>query len=207
MGDNLIPNLGARKRDHKIYITDEAIEKVPYIEYQSIDRKHYDIIRRVIREALRIAKEKNDSNEISIIYSLEWEKLQEKGQEFMGISIGDEHSVNPTESTVAYHLVNSTLNCVIICVHNHPNLSKISLDDVKFFLRHESIKMLVAVTNLGSIFYMAKKDDFDWDIAAELFEEAISIHNLKPGDIKNAQKAADYFVNNCYKAGIAYSDR
>jgi len=89
-------------------------------------------------------------------------------------------------------------------VHNHPNLSKISLDDLKFFLRNESVKMLAAVTNLGSIFYIVKTEKFDWDKAAELLNEAISMHNINPGNIKNAQDAANYFLNNCYKANIIY---
>ncbi|MBR1741633.1 MAG: hypothetical protein IJ733_07130, partial [Lachnospiraceae bacterium] len=40
---------------------------------------------------------------------------------------------------------------------NHPNLSKISLEDAFYLLIHDAIKMIVAVTNRGSISYIVKQ--------------------------------------------------
>ena len=34
----------AKKRDHKIMITDEAIQKVPRIQYKNIPEREYDTI-------------------------------------------------------------------------------------------------------------------------------------------------------------------
>jgi hypothetical protein len=34
----------AKKRNHKIMITDEAIDKVPRIEYKEIEPEQYDIL-------------------------------------------------------------------------------------------------------------------------------------------------------------------
>lgn len=39
----------SKKRDHKIWITDEAIEKVPRICYKEIPEKEYDTIRELIK--------------------------------------------------------------------------------------------------------------------------------------------------------------
>ena len=120
----------------------------------------------------------------------------------MGVSLGDEHSLNLAEDATSYHLIHSSFRCIVVCMHNHPNLSKLSLDDVKFFLSNESVKMLAVVTNLDNIFYLIKPDNFDWDAAVDLYNEAISIHNLQPDNLKAAQDAANHFLNNCSKTNI-----
>ena len=68
----------ARKRDHKILITDEAIKKVPFIAYREISEKEYPVLQELARDVLRISKEQNHSNEVAITYSLESEKLLAK---------------------------------------------------------------------------------------------------------------------------------
>ncbi|MCI9370563.1 MAG: hypothetical protein HFH65_09645 [Lachnospiraceae bacterium] len=65
----------AKKRDHKIIITDEAIAKVPYIRYQEIPEKEYSILQGFAKEILIISKEQNNSNEVALTYSLESEDL------------------------------------------------------------------------------------------------------------------------------------
>ncbi len=58
----------SRKRDHKIIITDEAIEKVPFIEYRGIPEEEYEIIHRLAKQVLQISKTENESNEVAITY-------------------------------------------------------------------------------------------------------------------------------------------
>jgi hypothetical protein len=48
----------AKKRDHKIMITDEAIKKVPRIEYREIESAQYDILWELAKEVLLVSKEK-----------------------------------------------------------------------------------------------------------------------------------------------------
>lgn len=115
-------------------------------------------------------------------YSLEYRELIAEGKEFMGVALGDEHSVDPCMNTVAYHLITTSLECVVIVLHNHPSLSKFSLEDVKFFLRNRTVKMMVVVTNLGNMSYLVKKESYN-------------------------QKAVSHFLPNCYEANIVYEDR
>ena len=74
-----------------------------------------------------ISKNENDSNEVALTYSMEHESLIAEGREYIGISLGDEHSVDPCMNTVANHLITASLGCVVIILHNHPSLSKFSL--------------------------------------------------------------------------------
>lgn len=199
-------NLEARKRDHKVFITEAAIEKVPFVKYKDIPAEHYQNLYETAKQVLRLSKEQNDSNEVAAVYSLDFDNLVAQNEEYVGISFGSEHEVDPAGSTASFHILNSALECVVVCLHNHPNLSKFSLDDVKFFLSNSSVKMMVVITNLGSISYLVKGRNYNRIEAIKVFNEAIRIHNLGR-ELKNAQRAANHFLNECYKSNIFYEDR
>lgn len=196
----------AKKRDHKIMITDEAIDKIPRIEYKDIPESEYDNIWDLAKNVLRISKEENDSNEVAITYSLDSVKLIEQGERYIGVSLGGEHDVDPLSDTTAYHLISSAKECVVIVLHNHPSLSDFSLTDVQFLLRYDNIKMMVVVTNLGSISYLVKGRKYDLKKAIALFNEAIDKNN-EAEKLKDLQNAADYFLKNSYNVGIDYDNR
>ncbi len=46
----------AKKRDHKIMITDEAIEKVPYIRYKEIPEEEYPIIQMLAKKVRKYSE-------------------------------------------------------------------------------------------------------------------------------------------------------
>ncbi len=196
----------AKKRNHKIMITDEAIEKVPLIKYKEIPESEYLMLQELAKEVLTVSKNDNDSNEVALTYSLDYRALIAEGKEFIGVALGDEHSVDPCMNVVAYHLLSTSLECVVIVLHNHPSLSKFSLEDVKFFLRNESVKMMVVVTNLGSVSYLVKKDNYNRNKAIEIYNQAVNTHNAGNG-IQDYQEAASFFLSNCYDANIVYEDR
>jgi proteasome lid subunit RPN8/RPN11 len=196
----------AKKRDHKIMITDEAIRKVPRIRYSDIPENEYDNIQDLARKVLRISKEENDSNEVAITYPLESLSYIRENEEYIGVAIGSEHGVDPLNSTVAYHLIKGKGNCVVIVLHNHPSLSDFSLTDVEFLIQYDKIKMMVVVTNLGSITYLVKTDKYDYYKAVDLINTAISMNN-DAKNLKDLQEAADYFLKNCDTIGIKYDNR
>lgn len=195
----------AKKRDHKIMITDEAIRKVPRIKYKNIPENEYDIIQELAKNVLLISKNENNSNEVAITYEMNSMKCIQNGEDYIGVALGSEHEVDPISSTISYHLVVSAKECIIIVLHNHPSLSNFSLSDVQFFLRYESIRMMVLVTNLGNISYLVKGEKYVYEKAVELFNEAVYSSN-EARDLKGLQKAADYFLKNCYIAGIVYDN-
>lgn len=196
----------AKKHDHKIIITDEAIEKVPFIRYKEIPEEEYPIIHMLARKVLQLLKDENESNEVAITYSMDNPKDEKAAEQCFGIDFGDEHSADPMRDSYSYHLICGSKKCVVISLHNHPSLSKISLVDVRFFLEHSAIKMLIVVTNLGNIYYMVKSKKFDIEKAIDTFNEAVSANNEAIG-LKALQKASEHFLKNCHKAGIIYEDR
>lgn len=207
MEDNTMQDLEmAKKRNHKIMITNQAIEKVPLVKYKEIPETEYQMIQDFAKEVLRVSMEKNDSNEVALTYSLSYRDLIAQGQEYMGIALGDEHSVDPCMNTVAYHLITAALDCVVIVLHNHPSLSKFSLEDIKFFLHNSSVKMMVVITNLGSISYLIKKDNYGHKGAVDIYNEAVSMHN-EGSKVRDFQKAVSYFLSKCHEANIVYEER
>ena len=196
----------AKNRDQKVMITDEAINKVPLIKYKEIPESEYVMIQELAKEVLTISKNENDSNEVALTYSLNYESLIAEGKEYVGIALGDEHSVDPCMNTVANHLITASFGCVVIVLHNHPSLSKFSLEDVQFFLRNATVKMMVVITNLGSVSYIVKRDNIDLRKAVEIYNNAVSMHNEGNG-IRDYQKAVAYFLSNCHEANIIYEDR
>ncbi|MDE7284181.1 MAG: hypothetical protein K2N85_11465 [Lachnospiraceae bacterium] len=196
----------AKKRNRKIMITDEAINKIPRIKYRDIPESEYDNLWDLAKNVLKISKEENDSNEVAITYSLDSAKLIEKGERYIGIALGNEHDVDPLSDTTAYHLISSTEECVVIVLHNHPSLSDFSLTDVQFLLRYDNVKMMVVVTNLGSISYLVKSKKYDLKKAITLFNTAVDKNN-EAEKLKDLQNAADYFLKNSYNVGIDYDNR
>jgi proteasome lid subunit RPN8/RPN11 len=206
MSNNLKDLEMAKKRNHKIMITDEAISKVPKIRYKNIPENEYDNIQELARNVLKISKDENNSNEVAVTYSLRSDKLIERGERYIGVALGSEHSVDPLSDTTSYHLVQSSDECVIIVLHNHPSLSDFSLTDVQFLLEYENIKMMVVVTNLGSISYLVKGTSYNQKDAIVLFNKSVKKNN-DAKNLKDMQDAADYFLKNSYTIGICYDNR
>lgn len=93
----------AKKRTEKIYITDIAIQKVPYIRYKNFSEKQNMIMRQLARDVLSLSKEFNDSNEVAITCDIGADMPLDE----YGISYGTEHSVQITSDTLSNHILTS----------------------------------------------------------------------------------------------------
>ena len=195
----------SKKRDKKVMITEEAIRKVPYIRYREIPEQEYDIIQSLAKRVLKLSKESNNSNEVAVTYSYDPDMVL-AGEELVGVHFGDEHSVDPLADPQTFHLIMKSKECAVVSLHNHPSLSLVSLMDIRFFLRYHSVKLLVIVTNMGSISYLVKSGKYNYEAAIDFVNDVITIHNTA-NNMKGYQKAVQYFLSNCYKVGIIYEDR
>ena len=62
----------AKKRDHKIFITEQAINKVDYVQPSDFTPQQALSMQQKNKELLRIAKTKNHSNEVLFIEDLQF---------------------------------------------------------------------------------------------------------------------------------------
>lgn len=200
-----LSDLENNKRNHKVDITDIAISKFPLIKYYGIPKEHYKTLQVLSMMVLEFSRRDNNCNETAITYSLDNPASYELDRNYVAITYGDEHSVNPFASTDAFHLLHTAAACVLIVLHNHPSLSKISLQDVAFLIKHHSVKMIVAITNLGSINYIVKTDKYDRDQSILSLKKAVDRYN-SVNTLKEKQDATDMFLYNCYKTGLHYAD-
>lgn len=155
----------SKEHFQKVPITDIAIDKVPYIRYQGLSEKQCEIIQLLAKEVLVISKDENDSDEVAITYKMNDDECNEPDY---GIAFGDGHSVEIESDAYSYHLLQSTEEVIIVILHNHPSPQTLSYDDLSTFVLYRNIKMILAVTNQGTIHYIMKHEGYEFEKARDL---------------------------------------
>lgn len=185
----------AKKRDHKIMITDIAIDKVPYVKIPGLSDDACKAIQEEHKEILRIAKEKNNSNEILSLMS---KNLNEKSVRVLGGEFG----VDPSTDPKAVSLFNCSGRQEIMYLHNHPSTNRFSMTDIMTFIAYGEIGTISVVTNQGEVHVLNKTSKYDFEksgkILKKIYEDYQSnkiSHNL----------AVKEFLKVCDKGGIVYA--
>jgi len=176
----------AKKLGKKINITDQAIDKVKMIEIPTHTSEENKTIQLMHKQLLQDSKENNNSNEVAYILT--------KNNPI--VVYGTQTDVEFTQDALI-HLINS-LPRTVTMLHNHPGLSSFSLNDIQMFLLTDSIKTLTIVTNVGTIKYITKTDDYSKS-------EFIRIYNTVIGDLPVEKITADIIeilLRMLYDAGI-----
>jgi hypothetical protein len=191
--------LEAKNRDKKVFITDIAIDKVSRIKYKGLSETENNVLYQLAKLVLMTAQSQNDSNEVAITCTLD----SSDPLEDIGISFGDEHEVDVCADVASYHLIMSAKRCAIVVLHNHPSTQTLSIEDIRFFLHFESVRIMVVVTNQGVIHYISKEQSYDYKDAERLLKECVE-------DLTAQSKAQDYymaglrFLTRCSEVGLFY---
>ena len=189
----------AKNRSKKVYITDIAIDKVPLIEYYGFTDEQNQIMQELAKNVLVISKESNDSNEVALTCDLgKPDPLHN-----FGVALGTEHDVDVLSDTLSNHMIVSSSSVAVILLHNHPSTQTFSLEDVQFFVQHPMLEVIVVVSNQGTIHYLKRDKDFDYDKVVVLFRECIQ------GLTRNSPSSEMYmatlsFLAKCSEAGLYY---
>lgn len=186
----------AKKRDKKVYITDIAIEKVPYVKYKGMDEEQNEIMQKLARLVLKISKTQNDSNEVAIMWD-----MASRSMEGYGIDRGDEHSVCLGGDPVSYHLLHSGEKVVLVLLHNHPSTRTFSLEDIYLLLERDNVKYMVMVSNQGQIHYIKKEEDFNTQNAGMMYNK-IRSEGKRQGI--SAYQMSLTFLKRCNEVGLFY---
>lgn len=80
------------------------------------------------------------------------------------------------------------------------------MDDVRTFCLfvYAKIKMLVVVSNQGTIHYIMKEKKYDCEDAFKLLKECVTENNKSNNADTNAYKASVSFLSRCSEAGLFY---
>ena len=151
------------------------------------------------KNVLVISKERNDSNEVALTCDLgKPDPLHN-----FGIALGTEHDVDVLSDTLSNHMIVSSSSVAVILLHNHPSTQTFSLEDVQFFIQHPMLEVIVVVSNQGTVHYLKRDKDFDYDKVVVLFRECIQ------GLTRNSSSSEVYmatltFLAKCSEAGLYY---
>ena len=183
----------AKKRDRKIMITDVALNKVPLVQVPEFTQVECETIAAEHRTLLRVAKEKNHSNEVLSVVSFK--------QVRRAMVLGDEFSVDLRKSPEAYGIFASAEPQEILLLHNHPSTNNFSLPDIVTLLRYAQVKMMSVVTNQGDVHILCKTVSFEYDTAKEIFN---AVYCRYQGSEIGHHATVRRFLKECSKGGLAY---
>ncbi|MBO6032533.1 MAG: minor capsid protein [Prevotella sp.] len=126
-------------------ITDQAINRVPFIDISGLSREQNEIIQKYHKELLEYSRTQNNHNEVSFVFPLN--NFEDKK-----IFTGSDDTIN---------FGNNLYGNNLIMLHNHPRNSSFSLNDVSEFLYNESLKIITIVKNNGNVEVLSKSGIYD----------------------------------------------
>ncbi|MBO6115786.1 MAG: hypothetical protein J6P14_01360 [Ruminococcus sp.] len=165
----------AKKRDHKISITDVAIEKVPAKDISELTKEQNAKIYNANKSVLKLAKEKNESNEVA--------KLIDLFSDESYYHLGKESSVDILQNPNAYAMVGRGADKTLFLAHNHPSTQNFSYSDIGVLLRLDSLFGMSVVTNTGDVHILYKTSKYDFNKAYEYIKAIRSEYEVYNADI------------------------
>lgn len=145
------PNINQRS-GNKVDITDIAINKVSELTSKLLSDEQNKVLYKKKQEVLNIAKDKNNSNEVTTGYSLNNDK---------SVTVLGFENYTPLSKDVNFRsLLIGAKPLELMIVHNHPSCTSFSAEDIVLFL-YPQVKGIVITTNMGKTISMIKKDTFD----------------------------------------------
>lgn len=184
----------AKKRDRKIYITEQSLNKVDFVQPSDFTSRQALVMQQKHKELLEIAKTKNNSNEVLFIEDLHFSsEVQVLGSEFV---------VSPGKSPFAVSVLINAERQSLIYLHNHPSTNSFSVGDIDTFVCERAIKAMSVVTNQGEVYVLNKLENYSFEGTRELL---MSIYNHFPdGDIDD-KDFVKIFLSRCREGGIEYA--
>ena len=187
--------LHSKNRFKKVDITDVAISKVPFVQYKGLNEAQNGILNRISKLVLQTALAENNSNEVAITVDLD--DIDGK----KGFAKGDEHGVNVSSDTISHHLIMT--GRMVAIVHNHPSTQTLSLQDIYLFLTNAPIRLIVVVSNQGTVHYLLKDSEYCFTVARDLYNSCAE-DLTKDSSASESYNAALDFLTHCTEAGLYY---
>ena len=178
--------LGQKNRGEKVFITDQAIDKVGIVPIDQTSSDELREIQEMNKVILRTAMNQNNSNEVAML----WKSGEGVGHPVLG----EKGSVDFLSDPEMSHTLRSSPMRSIVLSHNHPGLTYFSCDDLGVFLSYPSIKTIMIVTNMGKVYQLTKKDGYQDE---QMIEHYWDIIGKNPG--AKIDKIVALFLESTYK--------
>lgn len=183
-----------KKKDHKIFITNSAIDKVDRVKPSDFSEEQANGMQTKHKELLSIAKNKNNSNEVLFIEDLNFKsEVQILGEEFV---------VSPSKSPFAVSIIAHAERKSLVYLHNHPSTNNFSVGDIDTFVCERAIKTMSVVTNQGEVYILNKLDNYSFEGTRNLLRD---IYNSYPEGEIDDRDFVKKFLKRCKEGGIEYA--
>lgn len=184
----------AKKRDHKIYITETAIDKVSEVKIKGFSDSQNKHLKSKHKELLEVAKNKNNSNEVLKICDMDFKSDV--------TVLGDEFGVNPNSNPFAVSVVRNAEPNSLAFLHNHPSTNNFSIADIDTFIGNKNIGLMSVVTNQGNVYIVHKNEKYSYHKSREILMSAFE--TLRRQDKYSNDNLVNIFLKESYKGGIDY---
>ncbi len=183
----------AKKRDHKIFITDTAISRIDRVKPSDFSDRQADEMQQMHKKLLKIAKDENDSNEVLIITDSDFSsEVMAKGGEF---------KVSPADNPFAVSIIAHAERQSLLYLHNHPSTNIFSIGDIDTFCCEKAIKAMSVVTNQGEVYVLNKTGKYSFEATKELLTNILK--SFPEGEIDDKIFVKKY-LKECYRGGVEY---
>lgn len=189
-----------KRRNRPIKITDIAISKVKYTNFDGFSFAQEEFIKERHKELLREAKRLNLENntnrmEVGILIDIHtWDDW---------IIYGAANEVNMKNNLEAYLKLETARKNQLMFLHNHPSTGTFSGADLKYFCNHDSLYIITAIGNDGYIYSLTKTNQFDIGVLSEY--ERMAFAFSEKGHIKNnGTLAMKEILKQANKFGLEY---
>lgn len=154
--------LAAYEEEKKLpgFFTLQAVDAVPFIQFPGFSEKECREVQIQTQNVMRTSLILNKYGEVAITYS-RGDNFKEK--KYCTV-LGDYSSVPIMEDKATASLINfanKANDVVIISIHNHPNNSLFSLNDLLIFSENSSIKLMEIVNGKGEVSYLFRPHAID----------------------------------------------
>ncbi len=184
----------AKRRDHKILITETAINKVGFVKPTDFSDVQASLMMSKHKELLNVAKTQNNSNEVLFIENLEFSNEVR--------ILGNEFVVSPGNNPFAVSVIANAKRQSLVYLHNHPSTNTFSIGDIDTFVCERAIKAISVVTNQGEVYILNKLDNYSFDGTRKLLTEIYNSYLDREIDNKDFVKK---FLKRCREGGIEYA--
>lgn len=183
----------AKSRDHKIYVTEIAIERVDFVKPSDFTDAQAKAMCLKNKELLKVAMESNESNEVLMISDLCFNS-------YITI-LGEEFKVSPGKNPFAVSFIASADDYSLVYLHNHPSTNLFSIGDIDTFVCEKAIKTMSVVTNQGEVYIMNKTADYSFIKAKSLLN---SVYKSFPNNDIDDKEFVSKFLKRSREGGIEY---
>lgn len=171
-----------------MYITDSVIKSVSRIKIPCLDNEENKKVQDFHQYLLNVSKNRNNSNEVGIIISLDnWEHY---------CLLGSENEISISKDCIARKIIQEAPYGSLIFMHNHPKNTVFSEQDLRSFFSADSIKVASVICNNGRIYLLVKLDNYSMVNAIYKYN-CIMKTKPKGGAVKE-------FLRVCTEVGLQY---